>query len=108
MEKAIPEAKLKELEDQYGEDGACVTGPEGHQVFVKRPERKEWKRFSQASEQPGKRMDALEQLLQDCRVWPDKEGLEKMLNKRPALGTLFGSKCLDLAGLVGEAEIKKP
>ena len=102
----ISPEKLAELESMH-EDGHLLTGPEGHQVFVKRPERKEWKRFQQGAEQPGKRLDAYEQLLQDCRVFPGKDELDKMLNARPALGMLFGSRCVDLAGMVGEAEVKK-
>lgn len=103
---SIPEEKLLELEERYPE-GHLITGPEGHQIFVNRPGRKEWKRFVQAVEVPGKRMDALEQLVQDCRVFPEKAALDAMLDSRPALGGIFGQRCLTLAGLVGEAEVKK-
>lgn len=102
----ISPEKLAELESLH-EDGHLLTGPEGHQVFVNRPGRKEWKRFQNGAEQLGKRLDAYEQLLQDCRVFPEKGTLDEMLNKRPALGMLFGSRCVDLGGMVGEAEIKK-
>lgn len=102
----ITAEKLKELESLH-EDGHLLTGPEGHQVFVDRPGRKEWKRFQSGAEQPGKRLEAYEQLLQDCRIYPAKDELDKMLHKRPALGMLFGSRCVDLAGMVGEAEVKK-
>ena len=102
----IPADELAKLESLH-EEGHLLTGPEGHQVFVKRPGRKEWKRFQQGAEQPGKRLDAYEQLLQDCRVFPAKAELDAMLESRPALGMLFGSRCVDLAGMVGEAEVKK-
>lgn len=102
----IPIEKLAELESLH-EEGHLLTGPEGHQVFVKRPGRKEWKRFQSGAEQPGKRLDAYEQLLQDCRVYPEKAKLDEMLESRPALGMLFGARVVDLAGMVGEAEVKK-
>lgn len=105
MIPGIPADKRAELLSKHA-DGHFISGPEGHEVFVNRPSRAAWKRFVKTQDDSSKRLDALEQLLKDCLVYPDKPGLDAILDSRPALGGLFGARLLELAG-AGETELKK-
>lgn len=78
-----------------------------YDVVVKRPDRPSYKRFKSMMSDPQKRVDALEQLMRDCLVHPTRQEFDAMLDKRPALGDLFGARVLELAGLTAEAEAKK-
>jgi hypothetical protein len=81
--------------------------PDNYQVVVRRPNRGEYKRFRAMQSDEKQKPAAVEALLFDVLVYPERPELNRMLDERPALADVFGAKVLELAGLTGEAEGKK-
>ncbi len=95
---------LGELKAQHGE--VHVLGGSGELVVVKPPTRAAWKRFKTWLSDDRRKADAFEALLVDCIVFPSRDEVDKMLDRKPALAEAFGNKLFELAG-GGEVEARK-
>ncbi len=97
-------SKLDDLRAKHGD--VAVLSAEGYEVAVKRPGRAEYGKWRKRSGDPATRPEATEVLFRDCCVDPEPAAVGAMLDKRPALGDVFGAECLKLAGLSAEADAK--
>jgi hypothetical protein len=68
-------------------------------IVVREPARMVWRRFIESvSADPKNRPTALETMVRDCLLDPDRKAFEAMLDDKPALGMIFGGEVADLAG----------
>ncbi len=95
---------IEKLKSAHGEIRQLEK--EGYHVIIRPPKRQEWKRFRTAAADERKRADALEILFRDCCVYPEKEAVEEMLNRRPGLAEVFGGEAMEFAGGGKDAEKK--
>jgi hypothetical protein len=97
---------LADLKAKHGEDSVHpLTTTDGkYTIVVRRPGRAQWKRFRHMIADPAKRADALETLVRDCMLYPDRQAFEAMLEERPALAEVFGDEVGELAGSGLEVE----
>lgn len=96
---------IERLKAEYGEVYLVEVGEAG--VIVRPPTRAEYRRFRALAIDEKKRADAVERLVRDCVLWPDADGLDELLERRPALTEVIGGELLKLAGFAEEVEIKK-
>lgn len=83
-----------------------LATPQGETVVCKAPSRAEYKRFRAMIIDPGQRPNALETLLVACVVWPTRNEVHALLDRRPGLAEVFGDKLAGIAG-VGEDLVEK-
>jgi hypothetical protein len=98
----IDTKKLDELKVEHPRAVAFTAG--GVTVVAVPPSRVQWRRFKACIRDEQKRVDAFEVLLRDCAIYPDKAGIEAMLEERPALAEVFGDEIAGLAGAGLEVE----
>ncbi len=96
---------IERLKAEHGEVYLVEAGDVG--VIVRPPTRAEYRRFRALAMDEKKRADAVERLARDCVLWPDADGLDELLERRPALTEVVGGELLKLAGFAEEVEIKK-
>lgn len=103
--KTLDPKLVEELKAKYGEVRKVTLGDE---VFVMRPaSRAEWKRFEEARADETKRHVARENLVRHCVVYPDADGLEAVLDRRPAMIIPLTEKAGEHAGWVAKVEDEK-
>lgn len=101
----ITEEELAALKAKFGEINLLEACDE--QVLVRTPPYAEWQRFFSMANDPDQRSNALDTLTRACIVYPDKAGVNKLLNLKPALGVTFGNEISELAGLAKKVSRKK-
>jgi hypothetical protein len=95
-------AKLTEIREKHPRAVTLTAG--GETVVAVPPSRQTWRRFKSFVTNEQKRADAFEVLLVDCVVYPDRQGLEAILERMPALAETFGDAVAELAGAGLEVE----
>lgn len=100
----LSEDVIEKLKAEHGELTQLTHGPD--EVIVRTPNRAQWKRFRAQIGNEKRRDDALELLLRDCVVHPEKADFDAMLDRRPGLAETFGAQVVELAGAVKEPEKK--
>jgi hypothetical protein len=80
---------------------------EDDQVIVRVPSGAAYQFFKDMASDDKKKTRALEELTRSCVVYPDATAFDALLERRPGLGTSFGGKLVELAGVVEEVEAKK-
>lgn len=98
------ENEIEVLKTQHGQLHLLELDDEA--VVAKAPTRALWKRFRAQTQDETKRLIAAENLVRDCVVWPAKNELEAMWERKPGLIESFGSELLELAGLSNKVEKK--
>lgn len=101
----ISDEKLAELETQHGEV-ICVGTTKGD-VVLRSPKRTEYDRYLSFLFDEKKRSKAQEVLVRACRVYPTTEELDKMIESAPGIVVTCANPLLELAGQVGEPEVRK-
>ena len=82
------------------------TGTGEIHILVRPPKRDEYKRFLAQALDQNKKLDAMENLLGWCTVYPDADGLNQLLDLYPAVAPKLAEKTLDLAGASVSVEKK--
>lgn len=77
------------------------------ELIVRSPNRAQYKRFVASSMDDKKRLSAVENLVTECVVWPDRQRLEQLLEARPGLMMAISEKLMELAGIFEDVQIKK-
>ena len=98
---ALAPEKVAAIKATYPAAQHLVCGED--EVVVRPPDRQTWRRFKSELADEAKKPNAVENLLIGCTLLPDQAELAAMLDRKPALAELFGSKVVTLA--VGEAEV---
>jgi hypothetical protein len=80
----------------------------GDQIAVRAPSKSQWRRFRSAamSEVQEKKEMAEELLVLDCLVFPERDDLLALIEKRPGCVITFAAGVVELAGFGGTAEKK--
>ena len=103
-DSSVPDDVVAELKSKHGE--VYLLEHLGEAVVVMRPTRPLVKRFRSQMADQNKRADALEYLVTDCIVWPDRKAVQAMLDRLPGLVETFGDAVLDLTGVDKNIEKK--
>lgn len=90
-----------------GAELRAFASSEGDLVVCKAPSRGEYKRFLSMVSNPDQRSMAPETLFLGCVVHPEAVEVTRMLERRPGLGVLFGSRLSTWAGSDQEVVEKK-
>lgn len=101
----MDEATIEALKTKHGEIyeiSAC-----GETVIVRKPPKAAYNKYRTYLFDDERRHTAMEALLTDCVIYPDKESLFAMLDRLPGLAETFGSECARLAGNTKQVEVKK-
>ena len=93
------------LKDAHGELHQLEAN--GLVVIVRKPSRGEYKRFMSEGADDRKRVNASENLVRTCVVWPERKVFDQMLEEFPGLAESYGFQVLEMAGAVEEASRKK-
>lgn len=78
----------------------------GVTTIVRSPTEPEWERFQRDSLEPARRSKAMERLVRDCCVYPDKKGVDEFLARLPGLSITFGDQIAELGGITRDVEKK--
>jgi hypothetical protein len=101
------EAKLKELREANPGVEFTILSAAGESIIVKPVSRMAWKQFRAAMESGAKGNDQMEILVAACTVFPDRDGVLALFERRPALAETFGNRLARDAGFNAEVEAKK-
>ncbi len=106
---AYGQAILDRLRVEHPGDLFHLPDPddEGDGIIVRMPSRQEWARFQAQLDDAKRVARALEQLVRDCLVHPEKAALEAMFDQRPGLAGSWGKAIGVQAGVDGELKAKK-
>lgn len=102
--KKLDPAIVADLKAKHGDDLRTLTAG-GVTVIVKSPTRAVWTQFRAATADATKRVVALEQLCRSCIINPSPEDLGALFERKPGLAESFGSRLVELAGAMEEAEV---
>jgi hypothetical protein len=102
--EGIPPEKLEELRAKHRELFQFTQGDVT--VVATPPNRHLWKRFRTQMMDDRRQSDAMENLVRDCVLYPDRAAFEAILERRPGLVEAFGKQLQELAGAGGEVEKK--
>jgi hypothetical protein len=97
-------ADVEELKAKHGALHSLSVGDA--EVIVKAPRGEIWRRYRTQLLDEQKRIVATENLVRGCVVWPDKAGLDSMLDARPGLAEAFGRELVKMAGAGEDVEKK--
>lgn len=67
----------------------------------------EWKQFLSMLGDENRRVEAMDQIVREVRLWPDAGEFEQMLDEYPGVTMTFGSRITKLAGAGQDAIAKK-
>ncbi len=101
MDQATIDA-LKAKHGEIYELSAC-----GEIVIIRKPSKAAYNKYRTYLFDDERRHTAMETLLTDCVVDPDKESFFAIIDRLPGLAETFGSECARLAGNTKQVEVKK-
>lgn len=78
----------------------------GVTVIIRSPTEPEWERFQRDSLEPARRSKAMERLVRDCCVFPEKKSVDEFLARLPGLSITFGDQIAELGGITRDVEKK--
>lgn len=90
---------------QYGE--VEVTRLGGQLIVMKQPSRDAWRRFMTEAADPQKRMSALDNVVKDATVWPDRTKLDAFLGRKLSYAAKLADVAAKLTGADDQAETVK-
>lgn len=93
------EEQIQRWKAEYGEDAIYELGRDDGEfvVYCRKPGRQQLARFAQLSmKDPAK---ALESLLDDCCLWPEKEVVRAACDREPGIIFGLGNQLVAIAGL---------
>ena len=102
----LDEDTIKALKAQYGDRLYILSGG-GYEVAVTIPSPEAYDRYLAMAASDEERHAAAATLFRDCVVAPDKEQIREILQRKPALATLWGRACSEIAGGNDKIEVKK-
>lgn len=97
---------ITKLKSAHGDDLHLFTSG-GHELVLKAPGRDLWTKFKRTSQEPARRAQALEHLVTDCIVHPERDAVVSLIDRRPGLVDTVGEKLAELAGLDERASLEK-
>lgn len=77
------------------------------ELVLSSPNRAQYRRFIASSMDEKKRLSAVENLVMECVLWPERQRLEQALDARPGLVMAISEKLMELAGIFEEVRVKK-
>lgn len=104
----MDEKKLEALKAEHPNLKLVVLrAPGGEEVVVRRPNREIWKRYIGAMMTDDRKLDAGENLLKTCLVFPDPSGFEALVDDAPGLVMTFTGALMDVAGFSPGEKVEK-
>ena len=97
--------KIDSLKAEYGEINAYPVA--GYEFICRCPTDAIYKKFRTQIMDENKRMNASEELVRACVVWPEREEFSSILKKRPGIVETLLGELTDWAGLVKSVEKKE-
>lgn len=102
----IDESTLAELKAKHG-NILHVETKYGHEVVFRVATYEEFNRFLEQHGDVQTRVAAVKNLLFECTVYPDNEGLQRILREKPGLLSKLTDYLTDFCGLEKDAVRKK-
>lgn len=75
-------------------------------VYCRSPSTGEWRRFQDQGRESNRRLQAGENLVRSCVLFPEQSVFDLMLEERPGLMTTLFQKVLEAAGATDQVEKK--
>lgn len=97
--------KLEQLRAKFTDRDIELVVSAGKEYFIGSPSRVQWHSFREASLDPKRRRNAMENLAKACAIEPNAEELDKLFARKPALAETLAINAGKLAGLDDEAEM---
>lgn len=102
------------IEELRSEHDEMYLIPVENEVFgfkihfiVQSPSQGAYRRFVSMSTNDKKRVLALENLFQDCVIWPQGDDLDDVLRRKPGVVATVAEQLAQLAGIVEDTAAKK-
>lgn len=99
----LTDEQIKDLETKYSRIGIVQSPDQGKSwtVVLRKPTRPEYRRFRAESNDPRRAPDAQETLVTSTCVFPDRGGLQALLDEWPGIPEACAKVLIELAGMAG-------